>query len=237
MARFIRYRNLFGLYELIQPFLKYSLPLEDRLPGKSALVVAPHPDDEAIGCGGTIARHTAAGGTADLLVCTMDAERKTEVAAAAKELGFRDTVVLGHPVGSLQENAALPQQLYAALRERRPDVLFVPFWFDNHVDHRAVNQALIVGYARGSFDCMVYAYPVWFPLHPNLLIDIGSSWDVKKRAIECYPSQLATRDYVTMSRALAQYWARVKGRRLEVVETFFRATLAEYVSFGKKLLA
>jgi LmbE family N-acetylglucosaminyl deacetylase len=237
MSRFVSYRKLFRLYEFIQPYLKYSIPLDDRLPGKSVLVIAPHPDDEAIGCGGAVCRHVAVGGTADLLVCTMDEARKTEVGASARVLGIRDTISLGYPVESLGEQAVLAEQVFGILKERQPDILFVPFLFDNHQDHRAVNEALIKGYSRHAFDCMVYAYPVWFPLHPNVVIDIGPVWATKKQAIECYPSQLATRDYVTMSHALGQYWARVKGHGLDVVESFFRATLTEYISLGKKMLS
>jgi hypothetical protein len=60
-------------------------------------------------------------------------------------------------------------------------------------------------------------------------------WEIKKKAIECYVSQLATRDYVTMRHSLGQYWAKVKSRELDVVESFFRATLTEYVSLGEKM--
>jgi LmbE family N-acetylglucosaminyl deacetylase len=235
MVRFIRFGKLFRLYEFIQPFLKYSLPLEDTLPGQKVLVVAPHPDDEAIGCGGTIVRHVAAGGTVETVVCTMDNERKKEAVAAATVLGVKNTVFLDYEIESLAHQKTLAERLLQVFTTTKPDIIFVPFWFDNHTDHRAVNDALITIAGEQKIDAMIYAYPVWFPLYPNVLVDIGPVWESKKKAIECYPSQLATRDYVAMSRSLGQYWAKVKGRGLDVVETFFRASFSEYVSLGKKI--
>lgn len=237
MVRFIRYAKIFRLYEHIQPYLKYSLPLEAKLPGTRALVVAPHPDDETIGCGGTLSLHTAAGGSAGAVFCASDGGvRDAEAAAAARELGIGETVFLNYAVGSLGAAASLPARLCEVFEKKEPEIVFVPFVIDNHADHRAVNEALVRVRKLKRFDFIVYAYPVWFPLYPNVLVDIGAAWPAKEKAIRCYASQLATRDYVAMSRSLGQYWAKVKGRELEVVETFFRASFDEYAALAGKML-
>ncbi|MBM4024122.1 MAG: hypothetical protein FJ280_01785 [Planctomycetes bacterium] len=237
MSRHIKYHTLFRLFEVLQPWLKYSLPLEEGLPGDSALVLSPHQDDEAIGCGGTLVKHTRAGGNAAVVHCTREtAERDQEASAAAEVLGVRDLITLPFGVETLKKQEDLADRFVEIFEERRPDVVLLPFWLDNHVDHRAVNQALLRLAGKKTFRFMVYAYPVWFPLHPNLLIDIGPVWEEKKRAILCYRTQVATRDYVRMSGSLGQYWAVVKGRNLEMVESFFRATFSEYVSMGRKIL-
>jgi LmbE family N-acetylglucosaminyl deacetylase len=82
---------------------------------------------------------------------------------------------------------------------------------------------------------MVYSYPVWMPLYPNVLIDISSEWKAKEEAINCYISQTATRDYVKMSKSLGEYWATVKGRRMQVAESYFRATAEEYTRLCVKI--
>lgn len=237
MANFIRYRSIFKLYEIIQPHLKYSLPVETELPGKKALVLAPHPDDEAIGCGATLALHAAKGGSVEIVWCTSDGEpRDTEAAAAAKVLKADYTVNLKYPVESLQSQSGLPEKLSSIFDERKPDIVFIPFALDNHIDHRALNSALVSLAKKRSFPFMIYAYPVWFPLHPNVLIDASAHWQAKEQAIKCYASQLASRDYIRMSSSLATYWAEVKGHNLDKVETFFRATFGDYTVLAKKIL-
>jgi len=234
-VKYIRYARLFRLFEQIQPYLKYSFPLEEGLPGEKALVIAPHQDDEAIGCGGTVAKHTRSGGKAEVVFCTHDTEaRDVEAESACRALGFQRAVSLPYPVETLQEQADLPARLWEVLEERRPDVLLLPFWLDNHVDHRAVNRALIEVARKGRPSCMVYSFPIWFPLHPNVLIDVGPVWEQKKKAILCYASQVATRDYVKICHGLGQYWSGIKGRG-ELPESFFRATFSEYVSLGRKI--
>ena len=115
-----------------------------------------------------------------------------------------------------------------------PGPIFLPFFMDNHEDHRAVNKALAAAYGKDNADFMIYAYPVWFPLYPNVLSDISGAWETKKKAIECYKSQLAVRDYVQMAKSLGQYWGEVKGRGIKIAETFFRASAGEYFALVNK---
>jgi LmbE family N-acetylglucosaminyl deacetylase len=234
--RFIRYAKVFGVYELIQPFMKYSLPVEEKLPVNNVLVFAPHPDDESIGCGGAIAKHTKNGGKATVVFCTSDAVRETESAEAMNVLGVKDTVSFGYGVETLKSQPGLADKIAEVIDAKKPEIIFVPFFIDNHEDHRALNQALIKACAKDSKDFMVYAYPVWFPLYPNVLLDAGDIWETKKQAIECYKSQLATRDYVKMAQSLGEYWANVKGHGLKNVETYFRASASQYCSLANKSL-
>ncbi|MBN1621171.1 MAG: PIG-L family deacetylase [Endomicrobiales bacterium] len=238
MVKFIRYQKLFRLYELIQPYLKYSLVLEEKLPCRNVLVLAPHQDDESVGCGGTLIKHVKSGGNAAVAFCTADNESRDEESRnAMKSLGINDSVSWKYGINSLAEQKDLPEKMINLFDEKKPEIVFIPFLLDNHYDHRAVNNALIKAGNSKKYDFLIYAYPVWFPLYPNVLSDISGVWEGKAKAISCYKSQIATRDYVKMSLALGQYWAQVKGRNLEVVETFFKATFKEYVSLGKKVLA
>jgi LmbE family N-acetylglucosaminyl deacetylase len=233
--KYIRYARLFRLFEQIQPYLKYSFPLEEGLPGDKALVIAPHQDDEAIGCGGAIAKHTRSGKKAEVVFCTRETDgRDLEAQKASDVLGFDHIVSLSYPVETLQEQRDFPDRLFDVFEERAPDIVLVPFWLDNHVDHRAVNKALFQVAKKRTFPCMIYSYPIWFPLHPNVLIDISPVWEQKKEAILSYASQIATRDYIKISHGLGQYWAGVKGRG-QVSESFYRATFSEYISLGKKI--
>jgi len=229
MARFIRYAKVFGLYELIQPYLKYSLPVEEKLPARNVLVIAPHADDESIGCGGTLCRHVKSGAQASVVFCTSDSEaREREATQALKVLGITGSVNLGYKIESLKDARDLGDKLAAVIADKKPEIVFLPFFLDNHEDHRAVSEALVSFYVGKKTDFMIYAYPVWFPLYPNVIVDISGEWETKKKAIECYASQTATRDYVKMAGSLGEYWGAVKGRGIKVAETFFRASAEKY---------
>jgi LmbE family N-acetylglucosaminyl deacetylase len=82
---------------------------------------------------------------------------------------------------------------------------------------------------------MIYAYSVWAPLNPNCLVDISGVWEEKKKAIECYKTQLASRDYVKIAQGLNQYWGEIKSHGMQYAEVFLKATVKEYISLGKKI--
>lgn len=230
-------KSVFKIYEYIQPFLKYSTPVEDKIPGNNVLVIAPHQDDESIGCGGTIIKHVRDGGHLEIVFCTSDNARAEETREATKILGSRVNHFLQFEVGSLHSlNSALVSRFTNVFEKACPDVIFLPFMLDNHADHIAISRAFAKSYKQNPIDCLVYAYPVWNTLMPNVVYDITSVWEDKKRAIECYKSQTATRDYVKMASSIAQFWAIVKGKNIEYAETFFKATAKEYISLVKKVL-
>ncbi len=107
---------------------------------------------------------------------------------------------------------------------------------DNHQDHIAISRAFAKAYKNKAVEAMVYAYSVWTTLIPNVVIDISQQWEQKKQAIDCYKTQTATRDYVTMAESISKYWSVVKGKDTQYCEAFFRATSDEYVSLVKKIL-
>ena len=236
MPKFIRYNTLYSFYEHIQPFLKYSLVKDDALPENGTMIIAPHPDDESIGCGGTIIKHRQAGGNATVVFCTMDTEERRGESKAAMSLMDVDAVYLDLPVESLNRSKEFPERLATIIDQKKPGIIFLPFFLDNHTDHRAANRAAISALESIRHTCMIYAYPVWFPLYPTVIIDIAAQWEQKKELISCYRSQLATRDYIRMSGSLAGYWAEVKGHGLSMVETFFRASSSEYAKLARKVM-
>ncbi|MCL2144427.1 MAG: PIG-L family deacetylase [Endomicrobia bacterium] len=234
--KYLRYRHLFRLFEHIQPFVNYSIPKEEALPAEKVLVIAPHQDDEAVGCAGTILKHTKAGKSAEIAFCTFDsAERMKESEHAAAMLGSKRNHFLQFPLRSLDGNKHFEENLEMLLKKTAPEIVFLPFWFDNHPDHRAVSKALIKIKKKIDLNIMIYAYSVWTPLNPNCIFDISAEWEDKKKAIECYKTQLASRNYVRIAQGLNQYWGEIKSHGMKYAETFFRATVKEYISLGKKI--
>jgi LmbE family N-acetylglucosaminyl deacetylase len=148
--------------------------------GRSCLVVAPHPDDETLGCGVTIMRKLDAGTPVKVAIATdgrrsseskvMSAEelvrvRRQEALEATGRLGLGpgDVVFLEFEDQGLADNLAELTERLAALVERfRPQELLVASVLDHHPDHHAVGQAARRLLAAGAFDGRVAEYPMGF---------------------------------------------------------------------------
>jgi N-acetylglucosamine malate deacetylase 1 len=127
-----------------------------------ALVIAPHPDDEVLGVGGTIARLTNAGTQVTVSIVTkgesppFDADLITrgraEAADAHRDLGVSKTIFLDLPAARLREtpHSQLNAALQALVRDVNPEVVFVPFRGDLHADHQCVFDSALVALRPGG---------------------------------------------------------------------------------------
>ncbi|MBT8485372.1 MAG: bacillithiol biosynthesis deacetylase BshB1 [Phycisphaerales bacterium] len=174
------------------------------------LVVGPHPDDQELGMGGTIAKLAAQGHDVLLLDMT-DGEptphgdpetRAQEAAAAAELLGVRRRMV-GLPNRRIEPSIDARHRVAGVIREHQSDVIFAPYMQDAHPDHVATTR--IVEDAR--FDAKLTKidlpgapiYPRWFFYYycthlrwvadPSFLIDITGYEAVKRDAIVAYHTQ------------------------------------------------
>ena len=122
---------------------------------RSVLVVAAHPDDEVLGCGGTLARHAAAGDLVRILFLADGVSARHDDADAAKRivaareaaaiLGAEDPVHLGLPDNRLDTLPLLDliQPVEAAIREHAPEIVYTHHGGDLNVDHRIAHQAVV----------------------------------------------------------------------------------------------
>jgi LmbE family N-acetylglucosaminyl deacetylase len=203
----------------------YSVDGPSLLPGPppgAVLVVAPHPDDETIGPGGTLARHVDRGDAVTVVVATsgertrggagvaagdVGAIREAECVAACAALGLpRAPIFLRLPDGEL---ALHIDRLADALNAHgaHAEVAYVPSVLDPHPDHRAAN----VGLARAAIDAEVYGYEIWSPAPVDVLLDVGSVFARKQKALRCYATALRTVDYVRTATGLAAYRSAAGG--------------------------
>lgn len=183
---------------------------------KRILVVAAHADDEALGCGGTIARHVQAGDRVEVVFVADGVSARPGAAAddlarrqAATEharqiLGIAQTHFLGLPDNRLDSLPLLDivQPLEAIIASVRPDVIYTHHLGDLNVDHRLTHQAVLTACRPqpGASVRQILAFEVlssteWggacaLPFVANYFVDIGSTLDTKLRALEAYALEM-----------------------------------------------
>lgn len=179
------------------------------------LVIAPHPDDEVLGAGGTIARLAAEGHEVYIAVITegkppaYSAEAMSQLKAEAHEahrlLGVRQTFWLDFPAAALSETAhsLLNAGLFDLVQSLSPDTLLLPFIGDMHMDHQLIFTSSLVAARphQPNFPKLIMAYetlsetnwnaPYLTPAFaPNVFIDISDHIAAKIEAMRVFRSQL-----------------------------------------------
>jgi len=192
------------------------------------LVLAPHMDDETIGCGGTLVRHVRAGARAHVVFLTdgragdgsaptvstaarsevqaqLVGTRRQEARRALAILGVDAISFLDAPDGALAQDRAVASRLREILAAERPELIYLPHFVEQHPDHVAVSAVLFEALQGLELEPQLLAYEVWTPLFPNCVVKIDEVVELKKRALAEYRSQLAQFDYLHTSLALNAY--------------------------------
>jgi LmbE family N-acetylglucosaminyl deacetylase len=171
---------------------------------KRILVISPHPDDEAIGCGGTLRKHVIEGDSVRVFFLTSgeagghgipepSRTREAEALAAAEILGVDRVEFWREQDGSLRASSRMVDRLRTELEAWRPHVLYTPHQREMHPDHRAavrlVKRAL-AGNGRLGRRPIVLMYTVWTPAQRiDDLVDITPYVETKAAAVRAYESQ------------------------------------------------
>ncbi len=186
-------------------------------PAGRVLALAPHPDDETLGCGGALIRHRRRGDPVGVVVATDGragdprglvhprdpaAVRRREARAAARILGVSRVEFWDYPDGGLAPTAELTERIARLLRVRRPRVLYRPGSDDPHPDHRALGLAAERALRRVRLPLLDCRYEVWAAPRPNAVLDISRDFSRKERALAAYGSQRHYLDLARMARRL-----------------------------------
>jgi LmbE family N-acetylglucosaminyl deacetylase len=225
-----------------------GLPAYDRV-----LVLAAHPDDESMGCAGTLALLVQGGADVTVGFATSGdatvgsglsrertgATREKEAAAACALLGVeRPPRFWRYPDGALQDSIdELAEQVRTVLDEVRPDAVLLPWFLDDHRDHRAVNTALRRALARqapGRTAPEIWGFEVWTPLPPTRLVDISSVASLKQRALAAH--ELAHRAFDVSAAMHLSRWRSVHAQMGEGhTEAFLAGPADDYFSLCEKV--
>lgn len=192
------------------------------------LVVAPHPDDEAIGCGGAICLHVDRGDRVAAVFLTSGElglkrlpkeeawqVRESEAHAAAEILGLSRLSFLRCPDWYLGDGIeAAAALLQPILAKEAPDVIYLPHPGEWHPDHRA-SLPIVESAVRdaGIQRPAIWTYEVWTPVAEyDRVEDISPVITRKLKAVRCYTSQLSGFRYDRAVRGLGQYRGALAGR-------------------------
>jgi LmbE family N-acetylglucosaminyl deacetylase len=177
------------------------------------LCVAPHPDDETIGCGGALAHHAQRGDDVTVLVASsgegsggggdtgVAARREAEVAEACAALGLpASPELLRLPDGTLADHVD-PLAVQIARHGAHAATVYAPFLLDPHRDHIAVNMAI----AQAGLTAQVFGCEIGCLGPIDALLDVTHVFPRKEQALAGYTTALAQVDYVRTTRGLNTY--------------------------------
>lgn len=210
------------------------MPYSNFLEKQRLLVIAVHPDDEVLGCGGLIAAMLARGAAVTVVVVSDGAlggdpaVRERESAAAARVLAADAAppalVFWRFPDRGLASSDDLTARLQQLVSDSQADCVLLPSPFEVHPDHRALCLAGLAALQAAGASIETLCYEVGQPLMPDLLVDITPQIERKMAALRCFGSQLAVQAYDEQVLGLNRYRAYTLGPAVTHAEAYLRVS-------------
>jgi LmbE family N-acetylglucosaminyl deacetylase len=205
---------------------------------ETILVFAPHPDDDIIGCGGSMAHHIHQGDHVAVIYMTsgeagslkyeppeLTSIREAEAKDAAAVLGVTDLTFLRLPDGYLEYNSSNLDAVVTLIREKKPTRVYIPHQLDAIPDHQITYQLAREGIRRAAGpwypQCGVepwrvntlLGYEVWTPLtEVSFSQDISKFISIKLQALQLHRSQIESIPYDQAIQGLNRYRGVMTGR-------------------------
>jgi len=205
------------------------------------LVIAPHPDDETLGCGGTLLKHKNQGDEIFcLLITNMDLNdgwdldvfnrRQKEIELVSNYYSFTECIKLDYAAAKIDQISTneLVMSIAKVVKDIKPETIYINFWDDVHTDHKVIFQA--------AYSCTKsFRYPyvkevlVYETLSetdysppnnssgfiPNYFVDISDTMERKLSIMEIYKSQVMN-NFGPRSLSTIRALNRYRGSRINV---------------------
>jgi LmbE family N-acetylglucosaminyl deacetylase len=197
----------------------------------NVLVFSPHPDDDVLGCGGSIIKHAQMNHQVTVVYLTsgeagniryskaeLAGIREDEARQASLLLGTSDVIFLRYEDGYLTYNKDTLIPVVNLIRLKQPDIVYVPHKNDGHKDHIATNEIVLEAIERAKSAFLqditgkpwlvrdVLCYEVWTPLQNITYVeDISQQMQKKLQAVAVHQSQIENRDYHEAIAGLNRY--------------------------------
>ncbi|WP_339261839.1 PIG-L deacetylase family protein [Lysinibacillus sp. FSL K6-3209] len=212
---------------------------------KNVVIVTPHPDDETLGCGGTILKHVEHGDKIFwLIITTMGSffkeeaklKRAKEIAKVAKQYNFNETFELGFEAAMLDQvpESNLIGAISSVFHKIQPNIIYVPYPSDIHSDHKFVFDATMActKWFRYSSVEKVLAYetlsetdftinPDANNFRPNVYVDIKDYLERKIEIMNIYESEISNFPFPRSEKAVSSLaYVRGAASGFEAAEAF-----------------
>ncbi len=227
-------KKIYGriLNRIFNPFFGINLkPMPFQLKETDkCLVIAPHPDDESIGCGGILNLYPD---NFDVISLTAPSEeRKNEFKSAMEFANIKNYKMLNLEDKHISEG----YEKFKEINISEYDYIFIPYVFDQHKDHKAVSLLLEkhIKNSKHKNDLKIAYYEVWSAMSmPQYYINITKAAKKKADMINLHKSQIATKDYAQKILGLNSYRGLLKS--IDYVESFSILTIKEFTEVMKNL--
>lgn len=220
----------------------YTMPLNEPdiypysvtdFSSKDALIIAPHPDDESLGCGGSIIKHIKAKSRVKVVFLTngdkgdflgkfgkeyVDTRRRSALKAMGA-LGVEDYEFWGY--GDRELNSIfreLSERLQQTINNFNPAVIYAPSPYEAHPDHGTAFR--LTWKVKDKFEISCVFYEVLMAVYPNVLVDITDEMKRKIDAIECYHTEVYYNDYVEKITGLNRFRTATLPKDVKYAEAF-----------------
>jgi len=210
------------------------------------LVIAPHPDDETLGCGGTLFRHKEEGDEIYWLIVTEISEengwkknavikRNNEIIAVSKKYQFSDVFHLRLPTTKIDtlRMSDLIVKITDVYKSVQPDIIYMPFSYDVHTDHQIITKALqsTFKWFRHPHIKKVYMYETPSEtefnfvenrvFRPSVFINISQYLENKIETMKIYDGEMGDFPFPRSEKSIRS-WATLRGSQsgFESAEAF-----------------
>lgn len=215
------------------------------------LIFSPHQDDETIGAGGTILRCVSCGKRVQVIYITDGAAatkpsnqkdlaviRKEEAKKVWSFINGTEPVFLNLHCRNILLTVENAEKIRKQISDFQPDCIFIPFFLEPPLDHRAVNQLLLMAHRIEplSESLQIWAYQVSAMVCANVVVDITDLIDKKDDVNDLWKSQNVEFDYAHFARGMAAYNSLFLKRestpcpKRRYAELFFVSDAPEYIS-------
>jgi len=242
---------------LVKFYQKFQLSKERRKPVliekplcTNILVLSPHKDDDVIGCGGVLSKHIRANDRITVVYMTdgrrgdnpykisedelVEAREKESMDALGILGGVESIHFLNYTEKELICGSKEVSAVKAILSGVKPELVYLPFFLDNHPDHAATVKIFFKAAEELEWKGICAFYEVWTALIPNTIIDISSLFEIKKNAIYAHKSQTKLLDYADKILGLNRYRTIYNSRIKGYAEAFYICEFMEISEWLKE---